>query len=353
VFHREEEARLRLVLDADPDDPEALFQRGRVLFGREDYARAAADFRRVVGLDAAGYPEAHFNLGLALEWNDQPEAAEVAYTAFVAVAPEDPDGYVNRANLRYYTLDDLEGALADAQLALALSPGHDDMVDLTDRIRQEQAERALSLRQERAERARGERVAQVIYGSCGALTLLALLGFGVLVLVVRRGDARRAQEPPVLEDLGAEVACPSCAEEVPHAGGACEACGAPLPGPAGAPDASPATPLPWLTAASGALVLAGVVYVALGPLFMVFLQQSGGFEEPVFAAAFGVGICGLLVAVGLGNAVAAWGLMRRAKWGWVLALVFAVLYAPSACFPLGILLLYGLLREDSKQACGV
>ena len=53
------------------------------------------------------------------------------------------------------------------------------------------------------------------------------------------------------------------------------------------------------------------------------------------------------------NFLAAWGLARRAKWGWIVAVVLSGLYATSACFPLGVLMLVGLFKRESKDACGL
>jgi len=95
----------------------------------------------------------------------------------------------------------------------------------------------------------------------------------------------------------------------------------------------PDAPLPWITAVWWTLVGSGIIYLmvglAAGPLLALREAQESG--EPLLAVLFGVIFfvgCGGFAAV---NFVAAWGLDRRAKWAWIVALLVGGMYAASAC----------------------
>lgn len=108
--------------------------------------------------------------------------------------------------------------------------------------------------------------------------------------------------------------------------------------------------LPWLRYARLALVFTGVVYALLGlgfaPLYGWVFSQ-----DPQLPAAFGWVLGVVLLVVAAANVLAAWGLGRRAKWAWFLGLILGAIYLPSGCLPIGALILYGLLRDDTRKAC--
>lgn len=64
----------------------------------------------------------------------------------------------------------------------------------------------------------------------------------------------------------------------------------------------------------------------------------------------GVAAAGLGALVALVDLVAAWGLGRGGGWAWWLTLVLALAYLPSACFPVGIVLLFLLFTRDVREA---
>jgi hypothetical protein len=113
---------------------------------------------------------------------------------------------------------------------------------------------------------------------------------------------------------------------------------------------------PWVGHCRLILFFTGACYVflglALGALFAFtpVLAESGGDPPP---PAFGwfMGAVMALFCSGFGamNFVAAWGLGRGEKWGWVIGLILGAMYAPSICLPIGALLLYGLLNERTRR----
>lgn len=115
----------------------------------------------------------------------------------------------------------------------------------------------------------------------------------------------------------------------------------------------PARGARWITWTQIALVFVGLCYVVLGlvflPLFPVLIAADGG-DAPPAAFTLALSIIMLLVCLGFGagNFVVAWGLSRRAKWAWILALVLGGIYAPSGCLPFGVLVLYGMLNGDTR-----
>lgn len=127
------------------------------------------------------------------------------------------------------------------------------------------------------------------------------------------------------------------------------------PGSAAAPptvDTSlPAPPPmhPWVNHCRTALFFTGACYVVLGLAFVpIFAVVSEG--DLAFSLAMGTFAFFFSVGFGVLNFVAARGLKQGARWAWILSLVLAAMYVSSACLPIGIVLLVGLLRTDVRQA---
>ncbi len=111
----------------------------------------------------------------------------------------------------------------------------------------------------------------------------------------------------------------------------------------------------WLTATRYVLIFTGVCYLPL--MGMGPFMASSRFNDPHMSAELNRGfglvftlamvvICGGVAAV---NFAAAWGLARGKKWAWIVGVILGGLYAPSICFPLGGVILYGLLRENVRR----
>jgi serine/threonine protein kinase/Flp pilus assembly protein TadD len=107
-----------------PHNPYNLNAIGEVLLDDKAYPEAAAVFTRVLELKP-DYPEARWNLGLALQDMGRLDEAIVAYREAVRLKPDIE--YAAMADNRLRCRGDLAGALAAAQQAYALIPGADAM----------------------------------------------------------------------------------------------------------------------------------------------------------------------------------------------------------------------------------
>jgi hypothetical protein len=107
----------------------------------------------------------------------------------------------------------------------------------------------------------------------------------------------------------------------------------------------------------GTLWFCGVAYVlltivVLGAYALPFVVGPGqvGAAEAGIMAVVGGFATGMMAAIAAANFFAAWGLSRRKKWAWLLAVILGGLYAPSGCLPFGALILFTLLRSGVKES---
>lgn len=120
-----------------------------------------------------------------------------------------------------------------------------------------------------------------------------------------------------------------------------------------------ASELPWVRHARTTLNVVGVFYVLIGlaalpAIYFAFTAdpavtaEMGGLAT---ALGIGLGVFTLAISVGVGalNFVAASGLRRGRKWAWYLTVVLGGIYTPSACLPFGVILLYGMLRDEVRS----
>jgi hypothetical protein len=111
----------------------------------------------------------------------------------------------------------------------------------------------------------------------------------------------------------------------------------------------------WIRAVRYTLIFTGVCYllfIPIGPL-MALTRFNDPHMSTAFNLGFGIGfslimfvICGGIAVL---NFAAASGLRKGKYWAWIVGLVLGGLYAPSICLPLGTIILFGLLREDSRN----
>ena len=117
-------------------------------------------------------------------------------------------------------------------------------------------------------------------------------------------------------------------------------------------------PDPWVFYSRMTLIFTGVCYLLLGGVMGMFMpaimkldQQPGDQEIPeTFNLVFGVIMFVMCAGFAFLNFVAAWGLGRQAKWAWFMAVILGGLYAPSACLPFGVVLLYGMLNDRTRKS---
>jgi hypothetical protein len=111
----------------------------------------------------------------------------------------------------------------------------------------------------------------------------------------------------------------------------------------------------WFGIVRGVLIFSGVAYALLGLVMPLVFFSVSAFDPPDSPTwlLWGISAFSFVVCAGFGalNFVAAWGLDRETKWGWIVSLVLAAMYAPSGCFPLGVLMLIGLLQDDVRKTC--
>lgn len=123
------------------------------------------------------------------------------------------------------------------------------------------------------------------------------------------------------------------------------------------PDPSPASFAqdPWVRTTRYILWFCGATYVllglAIGPVLAVLPTLEDNPDAPPFVVSAILGLFATLVSVVVGavNFVAASGLARGTKWGWILSVILGGIYAPSGCMLFGVLILYGLLNERVRK----
>ncbi len=75
------------------------YNRGVTRYRQGRFAEAAADLRRALALEER--PEAWFNLGLALELNENGEEAQAAFERYLELVPEGPRADAARKHLKW------------------------------------------------------------------------------------------------------------------------------------------------------------------------------------------------------------------------------------------------------------
>jgi len=110
------------VLEAHPDDPDALNLLGLVQLQRER-PRDAVPFLRRADHAAPGNPETAYNLGLALMAIDDLRSARHSFQASYKLAPDNPEPLVAAANLAR-SLGDRESASTEYREALGIDANH-------------------------------------------------------------------------------------------------------------------------------------------------------------------------------------------------------------------------------------
>jgi hypothetical protein len=113
---------------------------------------------------------------------------------------------------------------------------------------------------------------------------------------------------------------------------------------------------PWVNYTRYALWFCGAIYflfgLGLGPLMSApflldpTIPENMGMIMAVVFTLVTLVICG---GFALLNFIAAAGLARGAKWGWILAVVVGAIYLPSACVPFGAVILYGMLNDRTRK----
>ena len=113
-------ADLDKVIEQDPQDATAFYNRGLTYYDLKDYAAALADYARAIELDPQD-AQAYNNRGLTYYDLKDNDAALADYARAIELDPQDAQAYNNRG-LTYYDLKDCAAALADYARAIELDP---------------------------------------------------------------------------------------------------------------------------------------------------------------------------------------------------------------------------------------
>ncbi len=116
---------------------------------------------------------------------------------------------------------------------------------------------------------------------------------------------------------------------------------------------------PWMSWVPILLHVVGAAHLLLGVGGILFLTGAGGLMATSGVGNDGAWVFGvmLLEAVFIGGVTfgigavhfaAGWGFGRGAKWGWFGALILGAIWAPSACLPVGVAILYGCLNQRTR-----
>ena len=116
----EMEAQLRQLLQADPDNAEALLRLGGLMFQLGRIEEAKQLLQRCTEV-APEIPEAHATLAVILEQQGDLEGAEREFTQALQLIPENTTIRIRRASLRH-RLNRSDEALADLNHAAAIDP---------------------------------------------------------------------------------------------------------------------------------------------------------------------------------------------------------------------------------------
>lgn len=103
-----------------PNDPEAHYQRGNVLYKKGDYEAAIGDYTSTLRLDPERV-DAYYNRGLARYELGEDATAVEDFTEVLRRKPTDADAYYQRG-LAYHGIGDYAAAIADYTKAIDLKP---------------------------------------------------------------------------------------------------------------------------------------------------------------------------------------------------------------------------------------
>ena len=109
----------RLVADY-PDDERGRFQLGGAYFGRQDYERAIAEYRRATEI-APGFAPAYNIVGYAYRTVGRYQEAEQAFRKYIGLIPNDPNPYDSYAEL-LMKMGRFDESIAQYRKALELNP---------------------------------------------------------------------------------------------------------------------------------------------------------------------------------------------------------------------------------------
>ena len=108
------------VLAQDANNPIFLFQRGNSYQKLEKYQNAIADYNKAIGLNSQ-FTTAYNNRGLVYESLEQYDKAITDYNQAISLNPQFVYAYNNRG-ITYYELEEYQNAISDYNKAISLNP---------------------------------------------------------------------------------------------------------------------------------------------------------------------------------------------------------------------------------------
>ena len=111
----------------------------------------------------------------------------------------------------------------------------------------------------------------------------------------------------------------------------------------------------WFRAVGPILWVGGAFYLLLGlcmPLTMVasIAERANGAEPPAPVLVMSFVMFAVGTACAAGHFAVARGLAKRKKWAWLGATIIGAIYAPSGCLPIGVAILWAMLRTGVKES---
>ncbi|TNE91864.1 MAG: hypothetical protein EP330_03960 [Deltaproteobacteria bacterium] len=120
--------------------------------------------------------------------------------------------------------------------------------------------------------------------------------------------------------------------------------------------------LPWVRRVALMLNLLGVLQLlgVLGMFAAAALMSAPATGDPMLDAQLAEQMLPMRIMYGVMGTccslpfavlhfVAASNLSGAKKWAWFLSLILSALYVPSLCFPVGALMVFGLVQEDVRR----
>ena len=109
---------LKAAKDSYNDDPLFHFRMGRALGILKQYRQAIKSLSESIRLDANEIPSAYYNRGISYKILNQHEYASRDFTEYIRRAPEDPDGWIERAIISFKSRN-YDESLSDLEVAIS------------------------------------------------------------------------------------------------------------------------------------------------------------------------------------------------------------------------------------------
>jgi tetratricopeptide (TPR) repeat protein len=107
------------LIDLDPDNPNAYYERGDYYYEMDEYSKAIADYSKAIQLNPNN-ANAYYNRGSSYGEIEEYEKAIADYNKVIELAPNDAGAHYNRG-CAYHEKGDLPKAVSDLEKCIELS----------------------------------------------------------------------------------------------------------------------------------------------------------------------------------------------------------------------------------------